>query len=130
MPSITRLNAIVKALVVPMMVALSMGVAQPIALGEGLTDEKIVSYGCSGEFDYREITALFFDSSPAEVVLRWHLSDADQGGIRLLRQRSATGVLYTDGTYSFWVKGRSAIYQLVMAKGAVPYKCTVLKKGS
>ena len=130
MPSITRLNTIVKALLVPMTVVVAMGVAQPIALGEELTDEKIVQYGCSGEFDYREMTVLFFDSSPAEVVLRWRMNGADRGGIRLLRQRSAAGVRYTDGSQSFWVKGKSATYQRVMAKGAVPYKCTVLKQGS
>lgn len=91
-----------------------------VGLAEEVLDERRVRYGCHGEFDYREITALFFNQTPAEVILLWGDS---QGGVRLLQQRSASGARYSDGVESFWIKGDTATYK----RGGL-YQCKVIKR--
>lgn len=66
-----------------------------------------VRYLCTGRFDATEVTALFFNSSPSEVIL---LSGSD-GAARLPQQRSGSGARYAQGDETFWIKGEQASWQ-------------------
>jgi membrane-bound inhibitor of C-type lysozyme len=63
-------------------------------------------YLCKGRFDASEITAFFFNDTPSAVVLL-----EGEGATRLPRTVSASGVRYSDGEQSFWVKGDRASWQ-------------------
>ena len=86
---------------------------------EELLSERRVNYSCHGEFDFREVTALFFNQTAAEVILLFS-GDARYGAVRLPQQRSASGARYSDGRETFWVKGDTATY---MRGGS--YQCKV-----
>lgn len=119
----------VGALVVLMSLALSMsrerGQAKDPSAG------KTVLYGCHGEFDYRELQALFIESSPPAVLLRWYYrgQDGQPDWIssevnRLLKQGKGRGVIYANGHQSVKFQGKTAIYR--QANGAYPYRCDAL----
>lgn len=90
-----------------------------ISRAEELPRQLKVRYGCHGALDYRELTALFFNQAPAEVVLLFN--DGQAGAVRLLQQRSASGARYGDGVESFWIKGDTATY-----KRGGGYQCKVI----
>ncbi len=96
-----------KAAATALLAALAM--PGPHALAEELPSERKVRYGCHGEFDHRQVTALFFNQPPAEVILL--LENGQAGAVRLPQQRSASGARFSDGNESFWVKGDSATWQ-------------------
>ena len=63
-----------------------------------------VRYLCTGRFDATDVTALFFNQAPAEVVLLV----GSEGATRLPQQRSASGARYANGDETFWIKGDQA----------------------
>lgn len=65
------------------------------------------SYLCRGRFDAVELTALFFNRDPAEVILL-----VGETATRLPRQRSASGSRYAAGSQEFWIKGEEASWRL------------------
>ena len=109
--------------------ALLAGLATTMAAGqlpgsivraEELPRERLVRFACHGEFDHRQLTALFFNEPPAEVV---RLNENGQAGaVRLLQQRSGSGARYSDGSQTFWVKGDTASYE----RGG-SYQCKVIQ---
>ena len=68
------------------------------------------SYRCRGRFDAVDLTALFFNRSPAQVVLL-----VGQTATRLPQQLSADGGRYAAGDQQFWVKGDRATWQIGQA---------------
>jgi len=68
-------------------------------------------YRCLGRFDAQDITALFFNQAPAEVVLL-----VGEGATRLPQLPAASGARYVAGDQEFWIKGDRASWRL----GAVP----------
>lgn len=119
----------VGALVVLMSVALSMSLERGQA--QDLSAGKTVLYGCHGEFDYRELQALFIETSPPAVLLRWYYRGQDgqpdriaSEVIRLLKQGTGRGEYYANGDQSVKLQGKTAIYR--QAKGAYPYRCDAL----
>ncbi len=84
---------------------------------------KTVLYGCHGEFDYRELQALFIDTSPPAVLLRWYYRAQDgqpdwiaSEAHRLLKQGSGRGLLYANADLSFRVEGTMASYHWEKAR--------------
>ena len=65
------------------------------------------SYLCRGRFDAVELTALFFNHDPSEVILL-----AGETATRLPQQLSASGSRYADGAQEFWIKGSAASWRL------------------
>lgn len=77
----------------------------PAALPDARAEEAMrVRYQCLGRFDATEVTALFFNKAPSEVVLLV----GREGALRLPQQRAANGARYADGTDIFWIKGDRA----------------------
>jgi membrane-bound inhibitor of C-type lysozyme len=64
-------------------------------------------YLCQGRFEAVQLTALFFNAQPREVVLL-----QGEQAIRLPSQSSASGALYGAGAQSFWVKGDRATWDM------------------
>ena len=119
----------VGALVVLMSLALSMSLERGQA--KDPSAGKTVLYGCHGEFDYRELQALFIESSPPAVLLRWYYRGQDgqpdwvaSEANRLQKQGTGRGVFYANGDQSVKFQGKTAIYR--QAKGAYPYRCDAL----
>ncbi len=67
---------------------------------------------CLGRFDATNVTALFFNQEPSEVVLLV----GSEGATRLPQQRSADGGRYGNDNEEFWVKGDQATWK----KGSAP----------
>lgn len=65
------------------------------------------SYVCRGRFDAVELTALFFNRDPSEVVLL-----VGETATRLPRQLAASGSRYAGGAQEFWIKGDQASWRL------------------
>lgn len=63
-------------------------------------------YRCLGRFDAVDLTALFFNRAPAELVLL-----EGETATRLPQQRAADGALYASGNQSFRLRGDNAIWQ-------------------
>ena len=64
-------------------------------------------YRCLGRFDAVDLTAFFFNRSPAELVLL-----VGETATRLPRLRSADGARYGAAEQTFWVKGEEATWQV------------------
>jgi membrane-bound inhibitor of C-type lysozyme len=64
------------------------------------------TYLCQGRFDAVRLTALFFNGEPREVVLL-----QGEQATRLQQQPSGSGVRYSAGNQSFWLKGDQATWQ-------------------
>lgn len=64
-------------------------------------------YRCLGRFDAVDLTAFFFNRSPAELVML-----VGETAIRLPRLRSADGARYGAAEQTFWVKGEEATWQV------------------
>jgi membrane-bound inhibitor of C-type lysozyme len=64
-------------------------------------------YLCKGQFDATEVTALFFNDRPSEVVLL----TGSEGATRLLQGPSGSGARYVQGDDVFWIKGDQATWQ-------------------
>ena len=75
------------------------------------------TYLCRGRFDAVQLTALFFNAEPREVVLL-----QGEQAIRLPQQLTADGARYASGDQSFWLKGDRATWQVGKAPA---YACTV-----
>jgi membrane-bound inhibitor of C-type lysozyme len=74
----------------------------------GRAEEAIrARYVCKGEFDATEVTALFFNGRPSEVVLL----TGSAGASRLLQGPSGSGARYSQGSEVSWVKGDQASWQ-------------------
>lgn len=65
------------------------------------------SYLCRGRLDALELTALFFNRDPAEVILL-----VGETATRLPRQLAASGSRYAAGSQEFWIKGDQASWRL------------------
>ncbi len=65
------------------------------------------SYLCRGRFDAVELTALFFNRDPSEVILL-----VGETATRLPRRLSASGSRYAAGSQEFWIKGEQASWRL------------------
>lgn len=66
-----------------------------------------VSYLCRGRFDAVELQALFFNRTPAEVVLL-----VGESALRLPRLPAADGSRYGAGGSEFWIRGDQASWRL------------------
>jgi hypothetical protein len=113
-----------------LVVLISLGLSMSLERGQAKdpSASKTVLYGCHGEFDYRELQALFVEASPPAVLLRWYYraQDGQPDWIasevnRLLKQGSGRGAFYTNADQTFRVEGTIASYQ--WAKSASPYRC-------
>ena len=69
-------------------------------------------YRCLGRFDAVDVTALFFNQAPAELVLL-----EGQSATRLPQLPSADGGRYGSADQEFWIKGERARWS--RAKGVV-----------
>lgn len=65
------------------------------------------TYLCRGRFDAVELTALFFNRAPSEVILL-----VGETATRLPQQRAASGSRYAAGAQEFWIKGEQASWRL------------------
>lgn len=65
------------------------------------------TYLCRGRFDATELTALFFNRDPSEVILL-----VGETATRLPRQLSGSGSRYASGSQEFWIKGEQASWRL------------------
>jgi membrane-bound inhibitor of C-type lysozyme len=107
---IHALKIVARATLAGLAAALAAGsLPGSIVRAEELPSERLVQFACHGESDHRQLTALFFNEPPAEVVLLYENGQA--GAVRLFQQRSGSGARYGDGSQTFWVKGDTAIYQ-------------------
>jgi membrane-bound inhibitor of C-type lysozyme len=78
------------------------------AAGEAEAEQAIrATYLCRGRFDAVELTALFFNLEPSEVILL-----VGETATRLPRQLSASGSRYAGGAQEFWMKGDQADWRL------------------
>ena len=68
------------------------------------------TYRCLGRFDAVDLTALFFNRPPSEVVLL-----VGEMATRLPLQRSADGGRYAAGDQEFWIKGDRATWRIGQA---------------
>ena len=68
------------------------------------------SYRCLGRFDALDVTALFFNRPPAELVLL-----VGETATRLPQQRSADGGRYATGDQEFSIKGERASWRIGQA---------------
>ncbi len=74
-------------------------------------DEAIrATYRCLGRFDAVDVTALFFNRPPSELVLL-----VGETATRLPLQRSADGGRYAAGDQEFWIKGDRATWRIGQA---------------
>jgi len=64
-------------------------------------------YRCLGRFDATDVTALFFNQAPAEVVLL-----VGTAATRLPQAMAASGSRYAAGDQEFWIKGDQASWRL------------------
>ena len=105
------------------LLALATGLPLLAQPGRAAADEAIrVHYLCTGRFDATDVTALFFNQEPAEVVLLV----GSAGATRLPQQRSASGARYANGDEEFWIKGDQASW----ARGRAPaMACKVGRSG-
>lgn len=82
---------------------------EPMRLAGAQEAEQAIraSYLCRGRFDAVELTALFFNRDPAEVILL-----VGETATRLPRQLAASGSRYAAGSSEFWIKGDQASWRL------------------
>jgi hypothetical protein len=64
-------------------------------------------YRCRGRFDAVDVTALFFNRVPAELVLL-----VGETATRLPQLRAASGARYGGADQEFWIKGDRAVWSL------------------
>lgn len=64
-------------------------------------------YRCLGRFDATDVTALFFNQAPAEVVLL-----VGTTATRLPQALAASGSRYAASDQEFWLKGDQASWRL------------------
>jgi membrane-bound inhibitor of C-type lysozyme len=81
----------------------------PLLLALPLRAEQALraEYRCLGRFDATDVTALFFDQAPAEVVLL-----VGSTATRLPQAIAASGSRYAAGDQEFWIKGDQASWRL------------------
>jgi len=79
-------------------------------------------YRCLGRFEATDLTALFFNQAPAEVVLLVAAT-----ATRLPQGLAASGSRYAAGDQEFWVKGDQASWRL---GSAPPLRCGPLPKAT
>lgn len=65
------------------------------------------TYLCRGRFDAVQLTALFFNGEPSEVILL-----VGEMATRLPRRLAASGSRYASGSQEFWIKGEQASWRL------------------
>ena len=68
------------------------------------------TFRCLGRFDAVDVTALFFNSAPSELVLL-----VGETATRLPQQLSADGGRYAAGDQEFWIKGDHATWRIGQA---------------
>ena len=85
------------------------GAATPLQAAPTPEPEQAIraSYLCRGRLDATELTALFFNRDPAEVVLL-----VGEMATRLPRLIAASGARYGGGSQEFWIKGDQASWRL------------------
>lgn len=90
--------------------------AQPVVAVAAEADTALrVAYRCEGRFDAVDLTALFFNQAPPEVVLL-----VGESATRLPQQIAASGARYAAGDQAFWIKGDQAVWTLGKA---APMRC-------
>ena len=108
-----------------MVVLMSLALSMSLERGQAKDPSagKTVLYGCHGEFDYRELQALFIDTSPPAVLLRWYYRGQDgqlawiaSESNRLLIQGSGLGASYTNVNQTFRAEGTMASYHWAQAR--------------
>jgi membrane-bound inhibitor of C-type lysozyme len=77
-------------------------------------------YRCLGRFDATDVTALFFNQAPAELVLL-----VGSTATRLPQAMAASGSRYAAGDQEFWIKGDQASWRL---GAALPLRCGPLPR--
>ena len=93
-----------------MVLAMSLvGATMPLRAAPAPEAEQAIraSYLCRGRFDAVELTALFFNRDPSEVILL-----VGETATRLPRRLSASGSRYAAGSQEFWIKGEQASWTL------------------
>lgn len=83
------------------------GLSGQVAVASDAEQAIQARYLCRGRFDAAELTALFFNRDPSEVILVM-----GETATRLPRQLSASGSRYASGTQEFWIKGEQASWRL------------------
>lgn len=85
------------------------GAPQPTRAAAAAEAEQAIraTYLCRGRFDAVELTALFFNREPSEVILL-----VGETATRLPRQLAASGSRYASGSQEFWIKGDAASWRL------------------
>ena len=68
------------------------------------------TYRCLGRFDAVDVTALFFNRPPSELVLL-----VGETATRLPQQLAADGGRYAAGDQEFWIKGDRATWRIGQA---------------
>ena len=92
-----------------------------VTAAEPLEPEQAIraSYRCLGRFDAVDVTALFFNRAPAEVILV-----VGETATRLPQLPSASGARYGAADQEFWIKGDRASWRVgqgpAMACGPKP----------
>lgn len=107
-PGLTCASALRRLL--PVLTALGLGLSQiPLRAAAETDAEQAIraTYLCRGRFDAVELTALFFNREPSEVILL-----VGETATRLPRQLSASGSRYAGGSQEFWIKGDQASWRL------------------
>lgn len=95
--------------------ALAVLAAALLPLGVRAEPAIRASYRCQGRFDAVDLTAFFFNQTPAEVVLL-----VGETATRLPQQRAASGSRYATADQAFWIKGDQAVWTLGQG---VPMRC-------
>ena len=100
--------------------ALLAATAALMPTASGRAEEAIQArYVCKGALEATEVTALFFNGQPSEVVLL----SGSTGAERLLQGPSGSGARYIQGDAVFWVKGDQASWQ--QGRSTRPLQCKV-----
>ena len=85
------------------------GAATPTHAADAAEAEQAIraTYLCRGRLNAVELTALFFNREPSEVILL-----VGETATRLPRQLSGSGSRYASGNQEFWIKGEEASWRL------------------
>ena len=102
-----------RALLVPLLwwSAVAGLAPRPASAGAAEPEQAIrATYRCLGRFDALDVTALFFNRPPTELVLLM-----GETAMRLPQQLAASGARYAAGDQEFWIKGDRAPWRIGQA---------------
>lgn len=92
-----------------LLTSLGLLALEPLRIATAQEAEQAIraSYLCRGRFDAVELSALFFNRDPVEVILL-----VGETATRLPRQLAASGSRYAAGNSEFLIKGDQASWRL------------------